>query len=247
VTGHTQPSLRPLPLFVSTLGTAQLLGALFVVMAAASWIAAGYDLGELQVSSAMQKGLELDARQRAAHSEAGRLLGWAQLGCAGVVATLFLPWLYHARVNVRALGARRLRYPREWAYLAFLVPGLNLIRPLQVLSEVWRASAPDTEHPLAWQGRPTPGLAWAWWGLLCAWPVLEASSALLLQHAADPARLQLGHGLSLLGNACAAGSATAAYFLVNRISGDQESKWRTYGDCALPETTLAHQAPELST
>ena len=229
---------RALPLFVSTRSNTRLLGALFVAMAAMSWIQAGYDLGEVRILGALQTGLELPDRERVARTEAGRMLGAVQLGCAVVVAAIFLPWVFHVRVNVRALGVRRLRFKREWSWLGFLVPGLNLWRPAQVLSEVWRGSDPDSEDPLAWQERPTPRLLWVWWILLLAWPALEITSLLLLEHAAALSRLQLGRVLSLAGNVCAAGSATAAYFLVNQVCRAQEAKWRRSGDSAAPAATL---------
>lgn len=234
----TSPAPRALPLFVSTQSTTRLLGALFVAMAAMSWIQAGYDLGEVRILGALQTGLELPERERVARVEAGRMLGAAQLGCAVVVAALFLPWLYHVRVNVRALGARRLRFRREWTWLGFLMPGLNLWRPVQVLSEVWRGSDPSTDDPLAWQRRPTPWLVWVWWILLVAWPLLEISSLLLLEHATVLSRLQLGRALSLAGNVCSAGAATAAYFLVSHVCRAQEARWRRFGDSAAPATTL---------
>ena len=233
------PTPSPLPLFVSTRANTRLLGGLLVAMAALCWLCAGYDLGEIRVLRTLEAGgASFGPHERRAHAEAGRLLGAIQLGGAVTVASLFLPWLYHARVNARALGARRLRFKREWTWLGFLVPGLNLVRPAQVVSEVWRSSDPDSDHPLAWQKLPEPFLLWLWWGLLVAWPALETASALLLEHAAALSRLQLGHALSLAGNACAAGSATAAWYLVTGICRDQESKWRRSGDLAPPAVTL---------
>jgi len=96
-----------------------------------------------------------------AHAEAGRGVAVAQIGCAVLVASVFLPWLYQARANLRALGARRLRFSREWTYLGFAIPVLNAYRPYQVVSEVWRGSDPSSLDPLDWQRLPTSRLVLA--------------------------------------------------------------------------------------
>ena len=214
-----------------------------VLTAAASWIAAGYDLGELRAVEMIQQGVELGTRERVARSEAGRLLGSVQLACCALLATLFLPWLYHARVNVRALGARQLRFRREWAYLAFLVPGLNLVRPCQVLSEIWRGSDPDREDPLAGTERRPPARIVLWWAGFVVFALCQLAAVLLLEHVTGLAQRQLGHGLSLVGNVSGALSASLATFLVMGISRAQELRWRTYGDASEPGATLASGAP----
>lgn len=236
-------NIRALPLFVSTQANAQILCALLVLVSAVHWIAAGYHLGEVQQLDAIRLGAELQARERIAHTEAGRILGVAQLGTTALVALLFLPWLFHARVNVRALGVRRLQFGREWAYLCFLVPGLNLFRPYQVVSEIWRGSDPSTNDPLAWRQRSMPKLVLAWWITLVAWIALETLAALLIEQASGLSRIRLAHILSLAGNGSAALSASLAYFMVSRLSHAQEAKWRAYGDAAVPVTTLSPSVP----
>jgi Domain of unknown function (DUF4328) len=218
-----------LPIYLSTQTSALRLGALLVLAAAVSWIAAGYDLGEVRTLSAIQAGTSLEPAERTAHAHAGFLLTAAQLVCAGLVAAAFVPWLYQSRCNLRALGVRRLRFRREWAYLGFLIPLLNTYRPYQVVSEVWRGSDPGTTDPLAWQRKATPKWLAAWWGLLLAWLAMELLAALILELAAGLPRIQLAHGLRLVADVSAAASASLGYFLVTRVSRAQHEKWRVVG------------------
>ena len=51
---------------------------------------------------------------------------------------------------------------------------------------------------------------------------------LLLDLASGLPRIQFGHALSLLGDLCAAVSASLGYFVVVRISDAQENKFATW-------------------
>ncbi|MEV0704707.1 DUF4328 domain-containing protein [Saccharopolyspora sp. NPDC050389] len=77
---------------------------------------------------------------------------------AGVV---FLIWLWRARINAELLGGRSAhRRSRGWVIGGWFGPVVNLWFPYQVVSDIWRASAPR---------RPVPGgLITAWWVLFVA-------------------------------------------------------------------------------
>jgi hypothetical protein len=68
-------------------------------------------------------------------------------------------WIYRAAVNVRALGARGLDVSPGWAVGFYAVPILSLFRPLQAMSEIWRAS----HSPRSWKGESAPPLLGFWW------------------------------------------------------------------------------------
>ena len=212
------------PLYFSARRLARVVGCAFVVAAAVAWLAAGYDLGELR-SLAHEKGAALDTAAKLAHAEAGRRIAIAQVACAVLVAALFIPWLHQARANLRALGARRLRFGREWTYLAFAIPVLNAYRPYQVVSEVWRGSDPASTDPLGWQRLTTSRLVLAWWLGLVGWVAFELLSALLLRIAPSIQHVQIAHVLAFAGDVGAAASASLGYFVVARISSAQDGKW----------------------
>jgi hypothetical protein len=215
-----------LPPFVPTRRSVRWLGALFVLSAAVSWVAVGYDFAELRLATA---GRKVVPEIRLAHSVTGDWVGWAQLVCLMVTGGSFLAWLHRVRVNVRAFGVRRLRYGREWTFLGFLIPALNALRPYQVVREIWKASDPVTGDPLGWKTVPTPPLLALWWGLFVAYFALEGLSIFTLQVAVSLPRIQLGHALGLTADACAAVSASFAYFVVARISEAQEAKRSAWG------------------
>jgi hypothetical protein len=216
------------PLYFPTRRTARVVGCALVIAAALAWVAAGYDVGELR-SHASGEGATFDAAAKLAHAEAGRRIAIAQVACAVLVAALFVPWLYQARANLRALGTRRLRFGREWTYLAFAIPVLNAYRPYQVMSEVWRGSDPRAADPLGWTRLRTSRLVLAWWLGLVIWVALELISALLLRLAPGLQHVQIAHALAFAGDVGAAASASFGYFVVMRISAAQDQKWVALG------------------
>lgn len=81
-------------------------------------------------------------------------------------AVVFLLWIHRAHKNLAALGASQLDYSPGWAVGGFFVPFLNLIRPFQVMREIWKASDPDVDFQNAssWQYSASSPLIGLWWG-----------------------------------------------------------------------------------
>jgi hypothetical protein len=215
-----------LPPYIPTKSTVRALGVLFILSAAVSWVAVGYDFAELRLSTS---GHKVVPQVRLAHSRAGSIVAGAQIACLTVTALAFLIWLHRVRVNVRALGVRRLRFGREWTFLGFLIPLLNALRPYQVIQEIWKASDPSTGDPIGWRTVPTPPLLALWWSLFVAYFVLEACSLFTLRVAVTLPRIQMAHVMGLTADVCAALAASFAYFVVLRISEAQEAKRNAWG------------------
>jgi Domain of unknown function (DUF4328) len=100
--------------------------------------------------------------------------------------TGFLVWFHRAYTNLHALRTEALRFRAGWAVGGWFVPILNLVRPKQVMNDIWRGSdsgAPATNDS-AWHRAPVPALLQLWWApFLTSWLVdrLLAGSALLYE------------------------------------------------------------------
>jgi hypothetical protein len=218
-----------LPPFVPTRRSARLVGALFMVSAAISWVAVGYDFSEIRLALLDPAARSVHMATRVAYDTIGSALWVAQVLMLVATGSMFLVWLHRVRVNVRALGMRRLVYRREWTVLGFLVPLLNAFRPYQVVREIWQASDPSTGDPMAWKTVETPRRIAVWWGLFVAYFALEAASATIMSVSVSARVIQLGHAVSMAADLCAAVSASLAYFVVMRISEAQDAKRAAYG------------------
>jgi hypothetical protein len=81
-------------------------------------------------------------------------------------AVAFLTWFYRAHANLHALGALNLKNSPGWAIGGWFVPFLCLVTPYQVMSEIWKGSAPRNYEDRAFsiacaRGSPLVGLWWA--------------------------------------------------------------------------------------
>jgi hypothetical protein len=95
---------------------------------------------------------------------------YAIVALAVLVATgiAFIAWFYRAYVNIEHLGASELRMGKGWTIGAWFVPILNLVRPKQLMNDIWRASDParTAGDRTDWKSAPVAGLIHWWWGLL---------------------------------------------------------------------------------
>lgn len=83
-------------------------------------------------------------------------------------AVVFLLWLHRAHRNVRMLGVERLGFSPRAALAAFLVPVVNFVVPVRVVSQLWRASRPETPRGPRWWEVRGPMFIVVWWALVVA-------------------------------------------------------------------------------
>lgn len=127
----------------------------------------------------------------AAHVRQFEILRAVQIGAWLLTALAFVGWLHRAQTAARAVGARPLRYSSRQILAGFLVPGVNLVRPLYAVGETWPALERRAAHRIA-----PPLVAW-WWGILVAGLTVDlAARGLGLAPGSSP--LDLGRGLQLL-------------------------------------------------
>jgi hypothetical protein len=215
--------------YVSTRGTFRWLTILVLASAAVAWTAVGFDIAEVRMFGRLGMGL-VTADDRAAHAFVRDVVLTAQTVMLVLTAVAFATWLYRCRANVRAFGARHLRYSRNWTILGFLIPVLNLIRPYQVTREIWQASDPSNTDPFEWKSNRVPITIKAWWATFVAFVVFKLLSAWMMRSSAfDPTRLQIAQIVELIADSMAAISVTLVYFVVERITGAQELKWSKLG------------------
>lgn len=77
-------------------------------------------------------------------------------------AVVFLIWLYRVSRNLRSLGVRRQRFSPGWAVGYWFIPIVNLIRPYQVVKEIWVESRPPSDDIGGRQPTSTAIIGW-WW------------------------------------------------------------------------------------
>lgn len=81
----------------------------------------------------------------------------------------FLIWLFKAYKNLPALESRNLEFSPGWAVGWWFIPFANLVKPYQVVSELWKESDADFDANtfLSNQIGASSIIGW-WWGLFIA-------------------------------------------------------------------------------
>ncbi len=100
-------------------------------------------------------------------------IGFGLIGLVGIleiflrIATivLFLIWEYRAFNNLSALKARNLEFSPGWAVGWWFIPLANLVKPFQVIRELWNESDSDFDEETGFLNVSpgTPGIVGFWW------------------------------------------------------------------------------------
>jgi hypothetical protein len=187
-TQHTTPQAAAVPAYRSLTIPARLLlvglavtAVLGVVAALSDWAAA-----DLLSRRATDEGLVSEAEFNATGLRQGgvwllQVLLWLLTGVA------FIVWFHRAYRNLAGLGARSLRFTSGWAIGAWFVPVLNLVRPKQLMDDIWRATDPVLvgQPGVAWKQQPVSKMVLAWWAAYLGANLTEAVAANLGQLVPD--------------------------------------------------------------
>jgi Domain of unknown function (DUF4328) len=141
------------------------------------------------------------------------VVGLLQLGLGIVTGITFLKWIYRAYKNIQGFGAEGLRFSPGWAVGYYFIPILSLIRPVQVMSEIWRAS----DDPKNWQGRPGSWLIASWWTLFLLYTGITQVSVEIAMQASTNDQWMLAPLLATLGDLFSIPLSIAALRLVTEV------------------------------
>lgn len=147
------------------------------------------------------------------------------LGIGLLTAVLFLIWIYRAHKNLKALGASELKYSPGWAIGGFFVPFVNLVRPYQVVMEIWRSSAPEMRGSFgaAWKHEGSSLFIALWWGAWLISRTLDSMGAFMVFGAPTRDQLSVATRFRLVTAVISIVSAALAMMVVLKINTRQET------------------------
>jgi len=102
------------------------------------------------------------------------LVGFAQGVALIIAAVFFIRWFHLAHRNLGSLSDQPAAHNSRWVIWGFFVPILNLVRPQQLMREIWSITS------VRWQGEPSRVIGLTqpadhvnlWWGLFVATGIL---------------------------------------------------------------------------
>jgi hypothetical protein len=147
------------------------------------------------------------------------IVGLLQSGLGILTGITFLKWIYRAYKNIQGFGAEGLRFSPGWAVGYYFIPILSLIRPVQVMSEIWRAS----DDPRNWPRRPGSWLIGSWWTLFLLYTGVTQVSLEIAIQASTNEQWTLAAVLAILGDLFSIPLSIAALRLVTEVHRRQKA------------------------
>jgi hypothetical protein len=151
---------------------AVLTAGLRLMLAAVAAVAAGVVANSVMVDRALTGSIPL-VGSRGPHPNWSELQTWGgnlaalQLLLIGVATVLVVGWTRRAYRNLAPLNVIDQRFAPRWAVLGWLIPGVDVIVPKQLLDDTWRASDPAAppyaSGPSGWRHTPVPTTHHLWW------------------------------------------------------------------------------------
>lgn len=202
----------------------QLVTGVFVMIMLASAVAALSDLSLVRYVQDLESGGPLDEAEAEQIDARQSMIGLVQVGLFITCAIVFLMWFHRAHKNLKAGGLNDLKYTPGWAVGGFFVPILNLVRPYQVMKEVWTGSehlsGDDWANP--WKAdSPAPLVGW-WWALLLISTCIDRASFRLTLLADDIWEFLTAAQVTLAADLMNIPAAFLALLMVRRITDLQD-------------------------
>src|ERR1700733_5491881 len=147
------------------------------------------------------------------------IIGLLQSGLGIVTGITFLKWIYRAYKNIQGFGAEGLRFSPGWAVGYYFIPILSLIRPVQVMNEIWRAS----DDPRDWPRRPGSWVIVSWWTLFLIYTGVTQVSLEIAIQASTNDQWTLAAVLAIAGDLFSIPLSIAALRLVTEVYRRQKA------------------------
>ncbi|MDP1849660.1 MAG: DUF4328 domain-containing protein [Solirubrobacteraceae bacterium] len=214
------------PTFLTLRGRSQVAVALLVVSALVCLLSILYELDVRGLLERLTTGQPVSYTELTTADDRTELVGILSIVALIATASAFIAWFHRAYTNIELLGARDLRASRGWSIGAWFVPILNLIRPKQLMDDIWRASDPAQPAKVEsdWRMRPVPGLLHAWWALFLGGNALGNVAGRMIADAATPAARQSASTWALVSDGLLIAGAVAGILVVRAVTDRQERR-----------------------
>lgn len=126
-------------------------------------IAIGSGLAQRSLLSRVAAGEQLSNEAAEANDGRQSAIGSLQVLALVVTGIVWLRWLHRAYSNLALVGTKKSQYTPGWAVGYWFIPFINLVRPYQIVVELWLRS----EHANVAESikdLPRPSIVSWWWG-----------------------------------------------------------------------------------
>jgi uncharacterized membrane protein YeaQ/YmgE (transglycosylase-associated protein family) len=223
-TASAQSSPNLQTAFVSNYSRAQWTVILLSIVLVVDLIAIISDLAEVGLLSRALQGETISLSEANANDSRQQVIGVVQVGLFIATGVMFCFWIHRAHKNLPAFGVQNLRFSPGWAVGGFFVPILNLVRPVQVVTEIWKASDPNAPTGTGWQNAPGSPLIGFWWLAYVVSSLVGNVAARLATNANTLSQIMTASQMTVASDFVSVGAAILAILVVREIDRRQEEK-----------------------
>jgi|SRR6267143_2511070 len=204
-----------------------ILGALATILSTSA---------QIQLLSGANQGHTITAAAAQANNFRQQSISGLRILLYPITAVFFFMWIHRAHRNLSALGATGLKYSPGWAVGGFFVPFLNLVRPFQVVTEIWKASDPKVSAGSSWQASPSTAMIGQWWGIYLANAVCGYAVLIFASGTSTVDSLLTASWIIIIATAITMISALLTIRMISAINARQELKYKTFATLGLIHT-----------
>jgi len=155
---------------------------------------------------------EITETAGAANDARQQIIGLGYLLVYLVTTIVFLTWINRANKNCHGFSSG-MKFTSGWSVGWYFIPFANLVKPFQVMNEIWRVS----HDPVNWKSLATPAFLRWWWGLWLAANIFGQVSFRMAMNAETLESLQNFTVISMISSVLDISLCIVAALLVGRI------------------------------
>ena len=185
-------------------------------------VAIGSAWAQHEMLIGVQGGAELTTADANANDGRERLITIVSLLLFIGAGICWWMWQHRAYANLRLIGSRDTEYTPGWSVGYWFIPIVNIFRPYQITSEIYRRSElQNVRDPIG--GLSGPPLIGAWWFVYLAWGATLRFYAIMVKDAKTLPTLITATNIELTAHAVGLAAAILALQVIRSIDRFQEA------------------------
>jgi len=170
------------------------------------------------------------------------VVGILQIAVFITAVVLFILWFRRAYANLHRIGAQNLRFTEGWAAGAWFVPFLNLVRPYQIMVEIWEETQRNTPSK---EQVEAPSIVGWWWGAYLISGFIDRISFRMTLRAETIEELSNSTMMSIFGQIAGIPALLLVLFMAKKASGFEAELFNARHEMSIDDHLIGNNDGQL--